>query len=335
MEDENMDAIIYTRYSPSGSNKDTSLATQEDLCRKACELQGWNVVGVFKDKAKSGRSMSGRVGFSAAMEAALKFKGILVAYDLTRISRSTVDGLKLFNRLEEGGAGVYIVSGACRPDTTQPHWKLVMTLLLSLGEYQAELNREKTIAGLKRRAERGLPLGERPFGDMPGEKEELHWLIWRRYNGWSASALAAELRFRGRKHRVRAGYMCWWSASAIGNLYRRFRNEESEWEKTIAGWHKQNPDEQPGFDNYDVYVNRMLPEIDMSTRTHPKDGHFCVPMRVASQVLTAEGKLKMTLPEAAKVIRDSLHPEIPEIWKIASWERLTGKKDRRILDKTA
>jgi len=327
---ENPPAIIYTRYSPSGSNKDTSLATQEDLCRKACELQGWKVVGVFKDRAKSGRSTKDRQGFQAAVVAALKFKGILVAYDLTRISRSTIEGLKLFTQLEEGGAGVYIVSGACRPDTTQPHWKLVMTLLLSLGEYQAELNREKTIAGLKRRAEKGLPLGERPFGDHPGELRELHWLVWRRHNGWSASALAAELKFRGKKHRVRAGYLCWWSASAIGNLFRRLKDED--WLDAVNQWNDSTPEKQPGFDNYDVYVNRMLPEIDMSTRTHPKDGHFCVPTKVASQVLTTEGKLKMTTPEAAKVIRDALHPDVPEVWRAASWERLT--KSRYTLDKT-
>src|SRR5688572_24728809 len=48
-----MNALIYTRVSKDRKQQGRSVAEQEAECRKVCEREGWHVVDVLSDNARS------------------------------------------------------------------------------------------------------------------------------------------------------------------------------------------------------------------------------------------------------------------------------------------
>lgn len=324
-------AVIYARYSESGTNKDTSLETQIRECERACKYRGWTVVSRHTDKAKSATTEKGRIGFQEAVHQACQLRGtgVLVAYDLSRISRNTINALRLFRKLKDAGVDMFLVSGGCRVDTTDPQWELFWTLLAGMYQYQAAETRKKTVAGLENRRAKGLPTGMAPFGTTAGERKELEWFMWRRHHGWIAADLAAELLFRGYKHRCRKGNAVWWSGTAVANVYSR--NDRKEWLEAIDQWRDLPPHAQPGWDEYDTYVNRMIPDVPhMRKRTHPRDGSFIVPRQAVELVLNRHGHLAVDLSIAIKLIRAAVPGDVPKSWRDIACENIPRPLRRRV-----
>ena len=54
-----MNAAIYARYS-SHAQREESIDQQVDVCRAWCASQGHDVVAVYADEHRSGRSTEGR-----------------------------------------------------------------------------------------------------------------------------------------------------------------------------------------------------------------------------------------------------------------------------------
>ena len=311
-------AVIYARYSESGTNKDTSIETQLRECKKACAFRGWEVAKIYKDKGKSATTEANRPGFERACHEVctgpLRGAGVLVAYDLSRFARNTLNALKLFRRLKDADADMYLVSGSCRVDTTDPQWELFWTMLAGMYSFQAAEIRKKTKAGVANRRAKGLQVGRDAFGKSGGERAELEWFMWRRANGWKAGPLSAELHFRGIKHACRDGRLVYWTYSAAANVYNR--NKASDWEKHIERWRELPPDGQPKLDEYDIYINRCLKRVkDMHKRTHPKKGAFIVPRAAAHLVLDPRGYLAVDPPVASKLIHAAMPKDIPLEWK--------------------
>jgi DNA invertase Pin-like site-specific DNA recombinase len=50
-----MRAVVYTRYS-SSNQREASIEDQVEVCRRYIELQGWQVIEVYADRALSGAS---------------------------------------------------------------------------------------------------------------------------------------------------------------------------------------------------------------------------------------------------------------------------------------
>jgi site-specific DNA recombinase len=55
-------AAIYARYS-SDNQREASIEDQVEVCRRYAELQGWNIVEVYPDRAVSGASRFRRDAF--------------------------------------------------------------------------------------------------------------------------------------------------------------------------------------------------------------------------------------------------------------------------------
>lgn len=84
---------------------------------------------------------------------------VLVVWKLDRIGRSTQDLLAIASRLEEVGAHLRSLTQPI--DTTTPHGRLVFTVLAAVAEYERDLIRERTLAGLEAARRRGR-VGGRP-----------------------------------------------------------------------------------------------------------------------------------------------------------------------------
>lgn len=138
--------IGYARISTFDQNLDLQ---QDVLARAGCEK-------VFTDTA------SGAKDDRAGLIAAIKFARAgdsLVVWKLDRLGRSLKHLIETVNRMSEKEIG--FVSLQENVDTTTPGGKLVFHIFGALAEFERELIRERTNAGLRAARSRGR-LGGRP-----------------------------------------------------------------------------------------------------------------------------------------------------------------------------
>lgn len=84
---------------------------------------------------------------------------ILVVYKLDRLGRSLQELLELVNGLEKRGVGFLSLQEAL--DTTTPGGRLVFHIFASLAEFERDLIRERTMAGLRAARARGRKGGRK------------------------------------------------------------------------------------------------------------------------------------------------------------------------------
>lgn len=136
------------------STDDQNLALQHDaLQAEGCE--------VIHDDKLSGASWD-RPGLKAAL-AACKPGDVLVAWKLDRLGRSTAELVKLADDLNKREVGLKILTGqGAAIDTTQPAGRLVYAVFAAVAEFERELTRERTRAGITAAKRRGIKVGRKP-----------------------------------------------------------------------------------------------------------------------------------------------------------------------------
>ena len=132
------------------STDDQHLELQLDALRQAgCEK-------IFEDKISG--SKFDRPGLNDALEYARK-GDVLVVWRLDRLGRSLPDLLELVTRLESNGIGLTSLNEQIRTDT--PSGKLIFHIFAALAEFERNLIRERTNAGLAAARKRGRKGGRR------------------------------------------------------------------------------------------------------------------------------------------------------------------------------
>lgn len=84
---------------------------------------------------------------------------IIITWKLDRMGRSLPDLINLINEIQKKGTGLKSLNDAI--DTTTPHGKLTFHLFASLSEFERDIIRERTRAGLEAARARGRK-GGRP-----------------------------------------------------------------------------------------------------------------------------------------------------------------------------
>ena len=207
-------AVLYRRVSSKRQSEEgKSLADQEAALRSHCKAKGWQVIKSCEDSV-SGRSesLSKRVGLAEAIKLCCEHGAVLVVYDLTRLARSTVDGCRIIEKLQDCGAGLCVYDLAL--DTTTHTGRFVATILLAfgqmtsdqIGEYVKRANAET----VKRKGYRTQ--GTQPYGwklddnnnrvPHPDEQNVLHTIRDLRKAGKTWDAIAAELNQMGAPARL-------------------------------------------------------------------------------------------------------------------------------------
>lgn len=132
------------------SSGDQCLALQEDaLNRVGCTK-------IFTDK------ISGRVEQRDGLNLALSYLRSgdnIVVYSLSRLGRSLKQLIEIVNELENKNIG--LISITEQIDTSSPSGKLLFHLLASLAQFEADLIKQRTLAGLEAARARGK-VGGRP-----------------------------------------------------------------------------------------------------------------------------------------------------------------------------
>jgi len=176
--------LIYTRVSERGSTWhergiESSCETQEAICRrhiKAIDPEG-KIVRVVKDEFHGARK-----GIPPAMVQLMQSLDrndadwdVLVVAKLDRFSRSQLNGNRLYIKLDECGKGLISIQEGL--DFASIHGRMIMGILLSTGQAQAEQIAKDTKDRMRQSAAKGhYVTGRAPFG-FKKSKEKHNVLI--------------------------------------------------------------------------------------------------------------------------------------------------------------
>lgn len=145
--------IGYARVSKADGSQ--SLDLQKDALLKA----GVDEHQIYRDKA-SGRKDE-RPGLISCLKA-MREGDILVIWKLDRLGRSLKHLVQTVSDLDERGIGLKVLAGqGAHIDTTTPAGKLSFGIFAALAEFESELIRERTMAGLAAARARGRKGGRK------------------------------------------------------------------------------------------------------------------------------------------------------------------------------
>lgn len=130
-----------------------------DLQRDALIAAGVGEDQIYSDRA-SGKT-DARPGLEACLKA-LRDGDVLVIWKLDRMGRSLHHLVKTVTGLSERGVGLKVLTGqGAQIDTTTAHGRLSFGIFASLAEFESELIRERTMAGLAAARARGRKGGRK------------------------------------------------------------------------------------------------------------------------------------------------------------------------------
>lgn len=134
------------------STKEQNLSLQMDALKKeGCET-------IFQEKISGAKA--DRPELKKMIEQ-LRKGDVIITWKLDRLGRSLRDLVNLINEIQDKGAGLKSLNDHI--DTTTPQGKLTFHLFASLAEFERDIIRERTKAGLEAARARGRK-GGRPKG---------------------------------------------------------------------------------------------------------------------------------------------------------------------------
>jgi DNA invertase Pin-like site-specific DNA recombinase len=146
-----MTSIGYMRVSKADGSQTL------DLQRDALTAAGVDAGHIYEDQASGKRD--DRPGLEACLKA-LRKGDVLVVWKLDRLGRSLPHLVQTIYELDKRGVGFRVLTGA-PIDTTTAAGKLTFAIFAGLAEFERELIRERTMAGLASARARGR-VGGRP-----------------------------------------------------------------------------------------------------------------------------------------------------------------------------
>jgi DNA invertase Pin-like site-specific DNA recombinase len=145
--------IGYARVSKADGSQ--SLDLQNDALAKA----GVDIAHFYSDRASGKKDV--RPGLEACLKA-LRKNDTLVIWKLDRLGRSLHHLVNTVNDLSERGVGLKVLTGTgAQIDTTTPAGRLSFGIFAALADFESELIRERTMAGLAAARARGRKGGRK------------------------------------------------------------------------------------------------------------------------------------------------------------------------------
>jgi DNA invertase Pin-like site-specific DNA recombinase len=146
---------IYARCSTS----DQTCASQLKELREYCGRRGWRIVGEYIDSGFSGAKAS-RPALDSLMKAAARrsFDAVAV-FKIDRAGRSVLHLSQLLAALESYGIRFVSISQGIDTDSSNPTSKLLTGILSCVAEFERELLRERTAAGIRAAQAAGKHVG--------------------------------------------------------------------------------------------------------------------------------------------------------------------------------
>lgn len=173
---------VYTRVSTDEQVRDEgSLDNQVHRCRQYLTSLDYRSevlasVKEYREEAKSGKDLDRPVVQRLLRDIRAGRVKLVVVTELSRISRSVSDFLALSAELKD--LNVEFISLKERFDTTTPHGRLILVVLMALNEFERETTALRTKLAHRDRAERGLFSGGAiPIGYTPDPTRSGHFMV--------------------------------------------------------------------------------------------------------------------------------------------------------------
>lgn len=161
-------AVVYTRVSDPSQVDNNSLATQEEICKKVGESQGYTVVKVFSEEGFSAKTVYKRPILRELMTFVCKKSNnidAVIVYKFDRFSRNTEEGLATISLLAK--YQVSVISAMEKTDNS-PMGTAMRTIMMTLGQLDNELKGER----VKDNMQSAFRAGLWPFKCPVGYKRE-------------------------------------------------------------------------------------------------------------------------------------------------------------------
>jgi DNA invertase Pin-like site-specific DNA recombinase len=130
---------------------------EQDLALQLDALHAAGCERIFEDHASGAKT--GRPGLAQAL-GFVREGDVLVTWKLDRLARSLPHLIETITQLEKSGAGLRSLTEAI--DTTTPGGRLIFHVFGALAQFERDLIRERTRAGLSAAAIRGRHGGRKP-----------------------------------------------------------------------------------------------------------------------------------------------------------------------------
>lgn len=154
-----MNVIGYVRVSTAEqAGSGLGLAAQRKQIKAEADRRDWNLVGYEEDAGVSGKSLAGRTGLQAALEAVESGEAeAIVVAKLDRLSRSLLDFAGLMARSQKKGFA--IVALDIGVDTTTPAGEFMVSVLASAAQWERRIIGQRTKDALAVKKAQGVKLG--------------------------------------------------------------------------------------------------------------------------------------------------------------------------------
>lgn len=168
-----MRAAIYTRVSTEEQAREGySLGAQEEAGRAYSKAQSWEVVGIYSDAGRSGKSIKGREALAQLMaDAENGHLDRVIFWKLDRLGRNLRELLEISERLEAAGVGVVSIQEAF--DTATPAGRMMRNVLGSLAVFEREVIIDRITTGMAQAARQGEIVGPLSLGYARSEAADI------------------------------------------------------------------------------------------------------------------------------------------------------------------
>jgi DNA invertase Pin-like site-specific DNA recombinase len=158
-----MKAVVYLRISDEKQVSNTSLATQEQVCRAYCNKQNLDVVDVVTDEAISANknNLQRVAELLDYCDQNYKKFDVLVVFKIDRFARSQEHHHYLRSKLLKKNIRLRSATENIGEDGSP---KLIEGILAAVNEYDNDISIERTKLGMIRRLEQGLFPWNPPIG---------------------------------------------------------------------------------------------------------------------------------------------------------------------------
>lgn len=154
------------------STHEQSLELQRNEIENYCKSRGWENITFYQDFGFSGADFSNRNGYKQLVkDARLRKFNTLIVFKLDRIGRSLIDVVSFLNELQDLSVNFIALHDAI--DLSTSTGKMISQLIALFSEYERNVIRERTLAGLAVARKRGKTLG-RPKKRNDAQIIELH-----------------------------------------------------------------------------------------------------------------------------------------------------------------
>lgn len=165
MNREGKKCILYPRVSTEMQVEGYSLDGQKTSLKKFAEREEMQIVGIYEDAGKSGKSIEGRPAFKRMLsdiQEGLDVDYVLV-YKLSRFGRNAADILNSLEFIQSYGVNLICIEEGI--DSSQTSGKLLISVLSAVAEIERENILEQTMNDRREKARQGKwNGGPAPYG---------------------------------------------------------------------------------------------------------------------------------------------------------------------------